>query len=288
MPYSIWCAHCAQPTLIPQGVRFNALKTRDGNYHSTPIWRFGIKHTVCGGEIVIRTDPKNTDYEVVSGAKRRDYGDEGETPLTEGERGELRKDAFRKLEKTIADEEIKKGAAERIEALQDAVDRDTWDPYARNQALRKAFRVGRKEREKQAERDEELRERLGTGVELVPESEEDRLRAGIVEFERIQEGDALSKPLFERKGARADEDGKKGMLKKDKELKKNKEGFVSSVMGNTRLGRDPFLNGSKTTGKGAARLPGVKRKREEPQSEAEAAPPAKTKPAPGLVNYDSD
>lgn len=297
MPYAMWCGHCPQPTIIPQGVRFNALKTRDGSYYTTPIWRFSIKHSICGGEVVIRTDPKNTEYEVVSGGRRRDYGDETAAATTVGERDELRKDAFRKLEKTIADEEIKKGAAERIDALQDAVDRDTWDPYARNQALRKAFRVGRKERERQAERDDELRDRLGTGVELLEESEEDRLRAGIVDFEGVKQEDALSKPLFGQDKVisnKAPHGGKeKPLLKGEREAKRNKDGFVSSVMGNTRIMKDPFLTGEKTTRKGSARLAGVKRRKQEsdePRNEA-AAKPETLEKAPttsGLVDYDSD
>lgn len=227
----------------------------------------------------------------MEGARRRDYGDEAQTPQTEDQKEELRKDAFRKLEKTIADEEVKRGAGERIDRLLDVVDRNTWDPYERNQALRKVFRVGRKEREAQAERDEDLRERLGTGVELLPESEEDRLRAGIVDFEGLIEEDALSRPLFKEKAseAKTETDGE-GLLKKDKELKRNKEGFVASVVGNTRMIKDPFLNGGKTNGKTAARLPGVKRKRvikAEPEDE-EGEEVAEVKPSLGLVDYDSD
>ncbi|KAJ0295257.1 hypothetical protein COL922a_014075, partial [Colletotrichum nupharicola] len=56
------------------GVRFNAEKKKVGNYHSTPIYSFRFKHSVCGGWIEIRTDPKNTAYVVTEGGRRRDYG----------------------------------------------------------------------------------------------------------------------------------------------------------------------------------------------------------------------
>jgi coiled-coil domain-containing protein 130 len=108
MPFPIWCAHCPKPTIISQGVRFNAEKKRVGNYFSTPVWSFRFRHVECGGWIEMRTDPKNTAYVVVEGATKRDTGDagdvgEGVAILTDREREELRKNAFASLEKTIAD-----------------------------------------------------------------------------------------------------------------------------------------------------------------------------------------
>ena len=87
MPFAIWCTHCPRPTLIGQGVRFNAEKTRDGAYHTTPIWRFRMRHADCGGEIVVRTDPRNTAYEVLSGARKRDHGPDAREVEEEEEEG---------------------------------------------------------------------------------------------------------------------------------------------------------------------------------------------------------
>ena len=47
MPFSIICAHCSGH--IAQGVRFNAEKAKVGNYFSTPIFSFRMKHSVCSG-----------------------------------------------------------------------------------------------------------------------------------------------------------------------------------------------------------------------------------------------
>ncbi|KFY09562.1 hypothetical protein V492_05445, partial [Pseudogymnoascus sp. VKM F-4246] len=98
MPFPIWCTTCPKPTVIGQGVRFNAQKRKVGMYHSTPIWAFGLKHVACGGEIEIRTDPRNTAYVVAAGARKRDTGDdvvrEGDVVvLSEREREERRENA---------------------------------------------------------------------------------------------------------------------------------------------------------------------------------------------------
>ncbi|AEO64166.1 77b1d26b-16bd-4100-8be2-743a3ce0b5de [Thermothielavioides terrestris] len=290
MPFAVWCAHCAAPTLIGQGVRFNAAKRRVGSYYSTPVWAFTLKHAVCGGLIEIRTDPKNAEYVVVSGARRRDYGGgagEGEIEggeagtgviLTERERAEMRQSAFGKLERTIADRERLEVANRRIEELLDVADRQWDDPYAQNQRLRKAFRAGRHERERQAAKADELKERMGLGIELLPEAEEDAKRAGLVDFGSVAvEDDAgvdkvLARPLFakataakqdtEDRGGPAKRQGK--LLKSEIAASRTRESLVSEIVSNTRAARDPFLDfGSReSTTKGPVRLPGLKRKRE--------------------------
>src|SRR5690606_38480123 len=73
MPFNIWCTHC--DTHIGQGVRFNAEKKKVGNYYSTPIYSFRMRHTACGKIIEIRTDPQNTDYVVTEGGKRQAVGE---------------------------------------------------------------------------------------------------------------------------------------------------------------------------------------------------------------------
>lgn len=294
MPFAVWCAHCPRPTLIPQGVRFNAEKSRDGAYHSTPIWRFRMRHADCGGELVMRTDPRNTAYEVLSGGTKRDHGDAPDSAvsgpiLTEQEREELRKNAFAKLERTIDDREQLRQADQRIDGLLEVSARQWDDPYTQNQKLRRAFRAGRRQRERDAAATEELQGRMGLGIDLLPASEEDARRAAVVDFEP-EEGagdDALAKPLFG--GKQAGLEGKIGVTKAEREAVRRTDRFVSKVMGNTRATRDPFLSGGKgAESKGSARLPGVKRKRE---GRDEPGPPIKV-PAQtgssGLVNYDSD
>ncbi|KAH8170928.1 hypothetical protein LIA77_09709 [Sarocladium implicatum] len=326
LPFAVWCGTCPKPTIIGQGVRFNATKTRVGSYYSTPIWAFRFKHVACGGEIEVRTDPEKTAYVVTEGGKRRDEGDErrdeeqeregGVRILTDGEREEMRRSAFKRLEKTIEDREAAKKGSERIEGLLERADRDWDDPYAKNQRLRKTFREGRKEREREAEHVSGLRRRLGLGDEdeedgglkILPATKEDELRAGLIDFQPAEHQDAgskaLSRPLFgsgpETTSSSKDKIPKskpQGITKAEAAAARRKEELVSRIAGNTRAATDPFLNdGARTaTLSPVGRLPGVKRKRagtskndgtREEEEEQQQQPP--TKAVAGLVDYDSE
>lgn len=217
MPFAVWCDTCEntptpttnaagtaaeppkkRPQLIGQGVRFNAEKRRVGSYFSTPIYSFRMRHAACGGALEIRTDPQRTSYEVIAGGRRRDTGGDDRALdddslvgtgtaqlllLQERDSAQQQREAaFSSLEKTIADRAALAAAGARIDALGDVADRQWDDPYARNQALRRAFRVGRRARERDAGVAEEIRARLGFGLELLPESDDDARRARLVEF----------------------------------------------------------------------------------------------------------
>ncbi|KKP07121.1 hypothetical protein THAR02_00771 [Trichoderma harzianum] len=314
MPFPIWCAHCPKPTIIGQGVRFNAEKKRVGNYFSTPVWGFRFRHVECGGWIEMRTDPKNTAYVVVEGATKRDTGTEdgdgGGAILTDQEREELRKNAFASLEKTIADRKQLEMAAERLDDLEDLSRRHWNDPYAQNQRLRKAFRVGRKEREKLAAATEDLKERMGLGLDLLPEREEDAKRAALVDFGSMPDGEdeedkALSKPLFAStttttttsSRTKAQKPSSSSLAKKDTRLKaekvasRRKETFVADVISNTRAAQDPFLIQSNNNDKAASSRPslGIVKKRKRVDGESDDRPETKAvMPVGGLVQYDSD
>ncbi|OLN85095.1 Coiled-coil domain-containing protein 130 [Colletotrichum chlorophyti] len=300
LPYAVWCASCPKPTIIGQGVRFNAEKRRTGNYHTTPIWTFRFRHADCGGAIEIRTDPRSTSYVVVSGATKRDTGDdeprEGDLViLTEEERHKLRSNAFASLEKTIEDREALKQATERIDELQDASRRRWDDPYARNGSLRRTFRKGREERERDAAAGEALKSKMGLGIELVPATEEDARRARLVDFGEGVDGvgKVLGKPLFASAGKEKETPVKKGLPKSGVLASRRKGNIVSEIVGNTRMAQDPFLNetrGERTP----VRIPGVKRKRGTVSAEEEDEEPKSAKAASGsapsktLVGYDSD
>lgn len=329
MPFPIWCGSCPKPTIIGQGVRFNAQKSRAGHYHSTTIWRFDMRHAACGGDIAMQTDPKNTAYVVLSGATKRapQAGDTDDlvssTPgassiLTDPEKESLRQNAFSNLEKTIADRQRLIQADERISSLHSASSRHWDDPYAQNQRLRNLFRVGRKQREADAAVAEEIQDRMGLEVELLPESEDDARRAALVDFAPVggheygvdDEGAlggrrTLSKPLFKtvsstKTGGTKNRSPLKRTLKSERVAAKRKEDFMAEVMDNTRAIQDPFLNAKDT--KGPARLPGVKRKREPTIEEQIKQRPSRTLESHGptseivgtassgqaLVDYDSD
>ncbi|KAK5191930.1 Protein saf4, partial [Cryomyces antarcticus] len=183
MPFAIWCGKCPKETIIGQGVRFNAEKKKVGNYHSTPIYSFRMKHAACGGWIEIRTDPANTAYVVVEGARKRDTGEdkvsEGDLPiLTEEEREQRRNNAFAALEGKVTDLAQAKTDTQRIEELRQVRERDWEDTYAASRNLRASFRAERKKRARTTADTEAMRVRMGLGIELLAETDEDRRRAG--------------------------------------------------------------------------------------------------------------
>lgn len=274
----------------------------------------------------MRTDPKNTAYVVVEGATKRDTGgDEPEAGenaiLTDQEREALRKNAFASLEKTIADRERLKLATERIDDLADLSSKHWDDPYTQNQKLRRAFRVGRKEREIAAAATEDLKDRMGLGIELLPEREDDAKRAALVDFggdgeEGGKDGDggikALSKPLFATTNTKPTSTtakpqnhsslgSKDTRSKAEKEASRRKETFVAQFISNTRAAQDPFLSSRgdraatnkvslgiiKKRKRADGEAGADERRAEEPEAKAtvSAQVPAS---AVGLVEYDSD
>ncbi|KAL9057731.1 MAG: hypothetical protein Q9162_002205, partial [Coniocarpon cinnabarinum] len=133
-PVALWCTTCADKSnnkLIAPGVRFNATKKRVGNYFSTPIFAFRIKHIACGGWIEIRNDPKKAReakegkaemgeaWVVTEGARKRDYGDVAIKAEDEGvvlwepndPRGGLSAVKFEERERVLSDFERKKSKA---------------------------------------------------------------------------------------------------------------------------------------------------------------------------------
>lgn len=299
-PFPLWCAHCPTPTLIPQGSRHNALKRLVGHYHSTPLWSFSFRHGACSGAVEIRTDPARGEYVVYSGGTRQvkagDLGDEGEslvatgTALILGKAGDDagRETALGRLERTIADREREEEARERIGELEE-VEGGRWrDPYEVNSRLRRGFREGRKRREEERRGVEALRERVGwgEGLVVVEGTEEDGVRAGLVDFgagggDGVEE--ALRRGLFE--GGDMKEDKKKGggrkMLKRETAAERARKALGKEVVVNTRAARDPFLVGlgggeREVLVKGPVRIPGLKRKRDVGDEGQELTPPKVT------------
>lgn len=85
LPFNCFCNGCGRN--LGQGLRFNADKKQIGSYHSTKVWEFSMSVPCCGTRLVIKTDPKNGDFEVVSGGRRRvvTKRDESESESEESE-----------------------------------------------------------------------------------------------------------------------------------------------------------------------------------------------------------
>ena len=248
-----------------------------------------MKHTACGGWIEIRTDPKSSDFVVSEGARKRDTGDDAMVgarmgalvlPGGVGEKEKERQDAFEALEGKKVDKVQTTEAVRRIEELWTVGERDWRDPDAMNRKLRAAFRVGRRARDRDGVAKERLQEQMSLGIELLDENEEDKKRAGFVDFgEVIDVADnataalrAGSKPLFGsirnvttnkvNIETRKVEGGKGAVNEKIRTLHQE-------LAGNTRAALDPFTTNSASGGTpaNARPVPAIKRKRREVEME---------------------
>ena len=296
MPFPIWCTTCPKPTIIGQGVRFNAEKKKVGNYYSTPILSFRMKHVACGGWIELRTDPKNTAYVVTEGARKRDLGEdkveEGDIRiLTQEEREELRDNAFAALEGKNEEAERMKESQKRIEELKELSKQHWNDPYTANKRLRQAFRDGRHTREKDSRVTAALQDKMSLGLDLLPENEDDARQAKHIEFGEFDHDKAVAKaaakPLFtikeksSRKEAKSSSKHSKKRIAEDLAKKKSADA-IAEIRSNTRATVDPFLQtGPKIAPKSL--LPGLKRRR---SLQSQDEPKKRTGIA--LVDYDSD
>jgi coiled-coil domain-containing protein 130 len=317
LPFAVWCDHCSPPAIIGQGVRFNAEKKKVGNYHSTPIWSFRMKHSACGGWWEIRTDPQNSEYVVTEGARRRDYGPAGKGDealaegdlkfLTEEEKQKRREDAFANLEGKLEDKGIEKKNKERVEELYDKA--EVWrDPYDVNAKLRRDFREKRKVWKKEDKHKEGMQDKFSLGLDIVDETEADRTRAGLVDFGSTATDDwgvghLEWKPLFAdtKMEEKATNDKAVHPLPPTKKLKseiareKSRLGLQQTLVGNTKAAIDPFLySGSMPASR--VNLGILKRKRDTDTRGLDAAPENADAEAPtkkpalleALLGYDSD
>ena len=299
MPYAIWCTTCPKPTIIGQGVRFNAEKKKVGNYHSTPVFSFRMKHSVCGGWIEIRTDPKNTAYVVTDGAKKRDTGEnkqlDGEIVIrTDEEREKLQKDAFAALEVKIDDRKQIVNDKSRIEEIQHSKDKDWDDPYAASKKLRRAFRADRKVRQNNEALTENLKDRMSLGIDLLDETEEDRKRASFVDFGDLDGETAIiqakSKPLFAENFVNSKPKTSTSRLKSVSEANTRKEKLRREIGNNTRAILDPFLKAEKDILLGNSTTSAIKRLNPPVSQPVKLLHSADSNQGilKGLVDYDSD
>jgi coiled-coil domain-containing protein 130 len=177
LPFNIWCLNCSSH--IGMGVRYNAEKKKIGNYYSTPIYSFRCKCHLCDGWFEIQTDPKNTRYVVVSGAKKKeeDWNPEenGGFAVHENDPNQVEPpDAFSTLEKTTtAQNMVNQIQKPRISELADLSDRNNADPYALSLKLRRTFREQKKVDQKRKAAEDALKEKyaLPRDLELVAEDD---------------------------------------------------------------------------------------------------------------------
>lgn len=196
LPFKVQCLRCNE--YIAQGVRYDADKKKVGMYFSTPIYEFVMRCRVvtghersadgriyCNQRFVIRTDPKNADYELVEGLRRKveawDPEDAENVTLPDPEtRQKMAWDPMFRVEKTIRDARKEKSDKDRLQALED-LQQEREDTYTLNSMLRKSHREKRKEALAEEEA-AKLRGLPNFGLPLQPAAEEDAREAAAVVF----------------------------------------------------------------------------------------------------------
>ncbi|KAJ3538839.1 hypothetical protein NM688_g6458 [Phlebia brevispora] len=196
LPFNIWCGTCESH--IGMGVRYNAEKKKIGNYYSTPIFSFRCKCHICGGWFEIQTDPKNTRYVVVSGARQKeeDWNPEenGGFAVHDTDPNAAPIDPLAALEKsTDAQNHMNKVQVPRLEALQSLSDHYGTDPYSLSAKARKRFREVKKVEKEQQAADDQVKGKYGLPEELKLSRETDDLRT-----EAKEEWSRARKELAER------------------------------------------------------------------------------------------
>lgn len=184
MPYNIWCDGCNNH--IGMGVRYNAEKSKVGNYYTTPIYKFRMKCHLCNNYFEIQTDPKNHDYVILEGARRKEQrwdprANEQIVPEDKATQKKLATDPMYKLEHGSDDKQ--RGKVTLMSVAQIEGMRDSWnDDYTLNKLARDKFRGEKKQIASAKAADQALLDKSSLDIQLVPEAEEDHKMAGLLKY----------------------------------------------------------------------------------------------------------
>ncbi|KAF8207577.1 hypothetical protein K438DRAFT_2013455 [Mycena galopus ATCC 62051] len=175
LPFNIWCGTCNNH--IGMGVRYNAEKKKIGAYYTTPIFSFRCKCHLCDGWFEIQTDPKNTRYVVVSGARQKDEDwnpeENGGYAVHDTEAAAAPADPLASLEKTTDAQKGLVKAQDRLESLQEVSEHYNADPFLLSSKIRKRFREEKKVEKAKKAADDQIKDRyaLPESLSLIEDDE---------------------------------------------------------------------------------------------------------------------
>ncbi|CAA18407.2 splicing associated factor Saf4 [Schizosaccharomyces pombe] len=176
MPFPVWCNNCEN--IIQQGTRFNAVKKEIGSYYTTKIWSFSLKCHLCSNPIDVHTDPKNTEYIVASGGRRKiEPQDINERPAKAENDEKVPSDAIEALETQLTQQKSEKHNSSVINFIYEKNERLWSDPFVSSQRLRKQFRERKKIEKKQEAKDLSLKNRAALDIDILPPSSSDKDKA---------------------------------------------------------------------------------------------------------------
>lgn len=195
MPFNVWCLHC--DSHIAQGVRFNAQKKRTGNYLTSLIFSFTMKCHLCTGTIVIGTNPRETCYDVLEGAKKK--AEEWNKKDNDGsdfraERVGASEDPIYKLEQDATQRLNVKDANSHIHAVMELKQRQWSDPFAQSQRLRRNFRQEKKRLRAIQDSKQKVTDRHGLALDLLDSRTDDVIQARSIEYAPRPRRQSLGRP----------------------------------------------------------------------------------------------
>ncbi|CAL1538631.1 unnamed protein product [Lymnaea stagnalis] len=184
LPYNIWCGGCGSH--IGMGVRYNAEKSKVGNYYSTPIYKFRMKCHLCDNYFEIQTDPKNHDYVILNGARRKEQrwdpvANEQVVPEDKSTQKKLATDPMFKLEHGSNDQQRGKDKVLTLAQIEESR-APMKDDYILNRMARDKFRTEKKQLKELADADRAILDKAALDIALVEETEEDKKLAGLLKY----------------------------------------------------------------------------------------------------------
>ena len=105
MPFHVRCTSCKN--MIAKGVRFNAIKRKCGRYLGTIIYQFNMTCHLCKNEIIIKTNPKQSEYDLIKGVLKYIPSDIKETNVHDEQTVQFDTlNAFSQIEKNVNDVDV--------------------------------------------------------------------------------------------------------------------------------------------------------------------------------------
>ncbi|KAK4883468.1 hypothetical protein RN001_006787 [Aquatica leii] len=183
MPFNIWCEGCKNH--IGMGVRYNAEKKKVGMYYTTPVFEFKMKCHLCDNHFLIKTDPANLEYTVLSGARRQENRwdptqNEQVVPETKETQKRLFDDSMFKLEHGTDDQNYAETTKTNLIELFNRNENNWNDNYSANYKLRQMFRKTKNELKLAQAKDHALLKKSSLNLTLLPEDEEDKRMASVL------------------------------------------------------------------------------------------------------------
>ena len=178
------------------GVRYNAEKTKVGKYFSTPIHKFRMKCHLCDQHFEIQTDPKNLDYVILSGARRKEQRwdmAENEQIVTE-EKSDIKRlaiDPMFNLEHQVNDQTKIAKLMPTLRELEET--KSEWkDDYKLNSLMRNVLRGEKKAINEEKAKDKELLDKWNINIDLVKENEQDVKLASLYKYNTVDQNEELN------------------------------------------------------------------------------------------------